>query len=45
MPKYTILLSKKAQKQLDKLNDKMVEPILEAIAKLAANPRRIVAKG
>jgi mRNA-degrading endonuclease RelE of RelBE toxin-antitoxin system len=34
MTKYTILLSKKAQKQLDKLSDNIAEPILSAIALL-----------
>lgn len=31
MPNYTIVLSKKAQKQLDKLPDNIAEPIFEAI--------------
>ena len=39
MPDYIVVLSKKAQKQLDKLSDKIAEPILEAIASLAENPR------
>jgi mRNA interferase RelE/StbE len=39
MPKYTAVLSKKAQKQLDKLSDTIAEPILEAIADLEENPR------
>lgn len=39
MPDYTVLLSKKAQKQLDKLSDKIAEPILEAISSLEENPR------
>ncbi len=39
MPNYTIVLSKKAQKQLDKLSDTIAEPILEAIGSLEANPR------
>jgi mRNA interferase RelE/StbE len=39
MPKYTIVLSKKAQKQLDKLSDSVVEPILFAIGSLGNNPR------
>ncbi len=39
MTKYTILLSKKAQKQLDKLSDNIAEPILSAIAQLENNPR------
>lgn len=41
MPKYTILLTKKAEKQLDKLPDKIAEPIIEAIEDLAENPRPI----
>ncbi len=39
MTKYTILLSKKAQKQLDKLSDNIAEPILSAISQLENNPR------
>ena len=39
MSKYTITLSKKAQKQLDKLNDNIAYPILDAIGLLADNPR------
>jgi mRNA interferase RelE/StbE len=39
MPKYTAVLSKKAQKQLDKLSDHIAKPILEAIADLETNPR------
>ena len=39
MPKYIITLSKKAEKQLDKLNDKIANPILEAISELADEPR------
>ena len=39
MPKYTAVLTKKAQKQLDKLSDNIAEPILEAIADLEENPR------
>lgn len=39
MPKYAILLTKKAQKVLDKLDDTIAEPILEAIGALAENPR------
>lgn len=39
MPKYIAVLSKKAQKQLDKLSDNIAEPILEAIAELEENPR------
>ena len=39
MAEYTVSLSKKAQKQLDKLSDLIAEPILDAIANLATNPR------
>jgi mRNA interferase RelE/StbE len=39
MPNYTAILSKKAQKQLDKLPDNIAEPIIEAIAGLEENPR------
>ncbi len=39
MPNYTAVLSKKAQKQLDKFSDNIAEPILEAIAQLEENPR------
>ncbi len=39
MPNYTIVLSKKAQKQLDKLPNRIVEPILTAISSLEENPR------
>lgn len=39
MPNYIIVLSKKAQKQLDKLSDNIADPILEAIANLEENPR------
>ncbi len=39
MPNYTAVLSKKAQKQLDKLSDNVAEPILEAIGNLEENPR------
>lgn len=39
MPKYVISLTKRAQKQLDKLSDKVAEPILESIDGLADNPR------
>ena len=41
MPKYTAVLSKKAQKQLDKLPDNIAEPILDAIADLEENPRPV----
>ena len=39
MPNYTVVLSKNAQKQLDKLSDAIAEPILKAIAHLEKNPR------
>ena len=39
MPNYTAVLSKKAQKQLDKLSDNIAEPIFEAIAGPEENPR------
>ncbi len=39
MPNYTAVLSKKAQKQLDKLSDNIAEPIFNAIAGLEENPR------
>ena len=34
MAKYTAVLSKKAQKQLDKLPDNIAEPIFDAILSL-----------
>lgn len=39
MPRYTVVLSKRAQKQLDILSDKNAEPLLEAIAGLENDPR------
>lgn len=39
MPKYTIRLSNKAQKQLDKLSDNIAQPIFDAILNLQDNPR------
>ena len=39
MPKYTVSISKKAAKQLDKLADNVAEPIIEAIDSLSDNPR------
>lgn len=39
MAKYTVLLSLKAQKQLDKLSDNIAEPIIQAISELEKNPR------
>lgn len=41
MAKYTIVLSKKAQKQLDKLPDNIAEPIFDAILNLEDNPRPV----
>ena len=41
MAKYTIVLSKKAQKQLDKFSDHIAEPILVAIEKLESNRKPI----
>ena len=39
MPTYTVQLSKKAEKALDKLSDHIANPILDAIGGLASNPR------
>jgi len=39
MPDYTIYLSKKAQKQLDKIPDKEAYAVLERIQKLSKDPR------
>jgi mRNA interferase RelE/StbE len=39
MPKYTVYLSKRAKKELDKLSDSNAQPILSAIANLADDPR------
>jgi mRNA interferase RelE/StbE len=39
MPRYTVFLSKKAQKQLDKFSDTIAEPIITVIAGLEENPR------
>jgi len=41
MPKYTVFLSKKAQKALDSFSDYIAEPILNAIAGLERNPRPV----
>ncbi len=38
MPDYTIQLTRKASKQLDKLPDQVVSPILNTISKLASEP-------
>jgi mRNA interferase RelE/StbE len=39
MLKYTVVLTKKAQKQLDKLSDAIANPLFKAIANLQENPR------
>lgn len=39
MPDFTIVLSKKAEKQLDKLTDNIANPIFDAISELAFEPR------
>ncbi len=39
MANYTVILSKKAQKQLDSLSDNVAMPILKAIEGLEINPR------
>jgi mRNA interferase RelE/StbE len=39
MPVYNIVLSKQAQKTLDKFSDSIAEPIFNAIYALAQNPR------
>lgn len=39
MPEYTVVLSRQAEKQLDKLNNVTAAPLLDAIAALALNPR------
>ena len=39
MPKYTVVISKTAQKQLDKFSDHIAKPILHTLASLADNPR------
>ena len=39
MIKYHILITRTAQKQLDKLPDDVVFPLIETIQKLATNPR------
>jgi mRNA interferase RelE/StbE len=41
MQHYTVSLTKKAQKQLDKLSDEIAEPLLEAISRLEENPRPV----
>ena len=44
MSEYLVILSKKAQKQLDQLSNTIAEPIFEAITALAVNPRPIGCK-
>ena len=44
MANYTIVLSKNAQKTLDKLSDHIAQPILDAIADLEQNPKPIGCK-
>jgi len=39
MPEYSILLTKTAAKQLDKLPDEVAETLLETIQSLAFDPR------
>jgi mRNA interferase RelE/StbE len=39
MHKYTIILSKRAQKQLDDFSEKIANTIIETIASLELNPR------
>jgi mRNA interferase RelE/StbE len=39
MPKYSISLSRTAEKQLDKLPGHVAEPIIQTIANLSNNPR------
>lgn len=41
MPRYTAIISKKAQKQLESLSDKIAEPIFISILNLEENPRPI----
>ncbi len=41
MAKHLIIISKKAQKVLDKFSDHIAEPILEAISNLEDNPTPI----
>ncbi|MBS1532011.1 MAG: type II toxin-antitoxin system RelE/ParE family toxin [Bacteroidetes bacterium] len=39
MPSYQIIISKPAQKQLDKFSDNIAEQLIEVIYKLADDPR------
>jgi len=44
MPNYVVILSKNAQKQLDKIPLHIVEPILQGIESLGADPRPVGCK-
>lgn len=39
MPEYKLVISKTAQKQLDKLTDNIADPLIEAIQNLAYDPK------
>ncbi|MBC7570020.1 MAG: type II toxin-antitoxin system RelE/ParE family toxin [Spirosoma sp.] len=39
MAEYTVVLTKTAQKQLDKLPDAVADPLLDAVEKLGDDPR------
>lgn len=39
MDRYEVLFTSKAEKQLDKLSNRVVKPILEAILSLSEEPR------
>ena len=39
MPKYAIIITRTAQKQLDKMPDDIANPLLDLITSLADNPR------
>ena len=39
MAQYTLQINKKAKKQLDKLSDTIVAPLINALDDLAENPR------
>jgi mRNA interferase RelE/StbE len=39
MANYAVKISKKAEKQLDKMQDNIAAPVLQAIGSLAENPR------
>lgn len=39
MPQYKVILTKKVQKQLDKLSDNVTDSILLSLAGLEVNPR------